>query len=82
MDASGEAPGLAKQSELFSDKLGHPQPPIQALAAYCQFAVIYRMNPVGLPRPDVLKPKYEKLNRLLQELAWDAVTHHPLSGVR
>lgn len=24
----------------------------------------------------------EKLNRLLQELAWDAVTRHPLSGVR
>ena len=24
----------------------------------------------------------EKLNRLLQELAWDAVTHHPLSGVK
>ena len=24
----------------------------------------------------------DKLNRLLQELAWDAVTHHPLSGVK
>ena len=24
----------------------------------------------------------EKLNRLLQELAWEAVTQHPLSGVR
>ena len=23
----------------------------------------------------------EALNRLLQELAWDAVIHHPLSGV-
>jgi hypothetical protein len=22
------------------------------------------------------------LNRLLQELAWDAVIHHPLSGVK
>lgn len=25
--------------------------------------------------------KHEGLNRLLQELAWDAVVHHPLSGV-
>jgi hypothetical protein len=24
----------------------------------------------------------EKLNRLLQELAWEAVTQHPLSGVQ
>jgi hypothetical protein len=84
---AGEAPGLAKQSDLFSDKLGHPRPPLQALAAYCHFAVIYRTSPVGLPLPDVLadvkKPEWDsKLNRLLQELAWDAVRHHPLSGVQ
>jgi hypothetical protein len=84
---AGEAPGLVKQSDLFSDKLGHPRQPLQALAAYCQFAVIYRTNPAGLPMPDILaearKPEWDsKLNRLLQELAWDAVTHHPLSGVR
>ncbi len=84
---AGQAPGLSKQAELFSDKLGHPRPPLQALAAYCHFAVIYRTNPVGLPLPDILanahKPEWDgKLNRLLQELAWDAVTHHPLSGVK
>ncbi len=84
---AGQAPGLPKQSDLFSDKLGHPRPPLQALAAYCQFAVIYRTSPVGLPLPNILanahKPEWnDKLNRLLQELAWDAVTHHPLSGVK
>ncbi len=84
---AGQAPGLSKQSDLFSDKLGHPRPPIQALAAYCQFAVIYRTNPVGLPLPNILanahKPEWDgKLNRLLQELAWDAVTSHPQSGVK
>jgi enterochelin esterase-like enzyme/sugar lactone lactonase YvrE len=83
----GKAPGLAKQSDLFSDKLGHPRPPLQALAAYCQFAVIYRRNPVGLPLPGILadskKPEWgSKLNRLLQELAWEAVIQHPLSGVK
>jgi hypothetical protein len=40
---------------------------------------------VGLPIPSVLatNPNWNaELNRLLQELAWDAVIHHPLSGVR
>jgi hypothetical protein len=83
---AGQVPGLEKQSDLFSDKLGHPRPPLQALAAYCHFAVIYRRSPIGLPMPAVLanakQPKWDdKLNRLLQELAWDAVIHHPLSGV-
>ena len=58
-----------------------------ALVGYCNYAVIYRRSPVGLPVPNVLKQaklgdNEEKLNRLLQELAWDAVVHHPLSGVR
>lgn len=58
-----------------------------ALNAYCHYAVIYRKSPVGLPVPSILKTTKlgedeEKLNRLLQELAWDAVTKHPLSGVQ
>jgi hypothetical protein len=83
---SGEAPGLKQQADLFTDAIGHAKPPLQALVAYCHFAVVYRRTPVGLPMPNVLErannPEWdEKLNRLLQELAWDAVTHHPLSGV-
>ncbi|MCX7049805.1 MAG: hypothetical protein NTX50_30525 [Candidatus Sumerlaeota bacterium] len=84
---AGEAPGLKSQEDLFTDTLGHPKPPLQALLAYCHFAVIYRRSPAGLPLPDILarakNPKWDdKTNRLLQELAWDAVTHHPLSGVK
>jgi len=82
---AGQVPSLKKQSELFRDPWGHPTQPVQALAAYCHFAMIYRRSPVGLPLPKILaiKPEWdEKLNRLLQELAWDAVTHHPMSGVR
>ena len=80
----GEVPGVKKQSELFTDVLGHPQAHIKALADYCHFAVIYRTNPVGLPVLSFLagQPEAEKLNRLLQEIAWDAVTAHPLSGVK
>jgi hypothetical protein len=83
----GKAPGLKMQSDLFSDALGHARPSLAALVAYCHFAVIYRRSPVGLPIPAVLASaknldEKEKLNRLLQELAWDAVRQHPLSGVK
>ncbi|MCI0705189.1 MAG: hypothetical protein L0241_29365 [Planctomycetia bacterium] len=83
----GKAPGLKSQEDLFRDAIGHAHPPLQVLTAYCHFAVIYRRSPVGLSVPVVLKnaknPDWnEKLNTLLQELAWEAVTSHPLSGVK
>lgn len=83
---AGKAPGLQTQEDLFLDPVGHPAPPLQALVAYCYFAVIYQQNPAGLPMPFILtnakNPGWdEKLNRLLQEISWDAVVHHPLSGV-
>lgn len=84
---AGEVPGIQKQSELFTDKLGHPQAPVEALASYCNFAVLYRRTPVGLPIPNVLEKsanplwRDEKLNLILQQIAWDAVTSHPLAGV-
>jgi uncharacterized membrane protein len=110
---AGQVLDFKTQTELFHDDAGHPFEPVQVLAAYCHFAVIYRKSPVGLPVPYLLKgtgnPKYDKegqgfsawwyarhpdpkmsgkeipedvrLNRLLQELAWDTVIHHPLSGV-
>jgi hypothetical protein len=84
---AGQVPGIAKQAELFSDDLGHAREPLKLLAVYCHFAVIYRRSPVGLPVPTLLKaaknPAWdENLNRLLQELAWDAVVGEPLSGVK
>lgn len=83
---AGEAPGLTKQSDLFTDATGHGTAPLKALVGYCNFAVMYRRNPAGLPAPDVLKAaklgdQTDKLNELLQKLAWEAVTQHPLSGV-
>jgi hypothetical protein len=80
----GDAPGIRSQNELFTDVLGHPGPQIRVLSAYCHFAVIYHRSPVGLPVNSQLSnlPEAEKLNRLLQETAWKAVTEHPLSGVK
>ena len=84
---AGQAPGLKTQEGLFTDPLGHGTAPLKALVGYCNFAVMYRRSPVGLPAPDVLQTaklgEHEgPLNRLLQELAWEAVVQHPLSGVR
>lgn len=87
--AAGEAAGLSAQWDLFRDSWGHALPPLQILSSYCHFAVIYRRSPVGLPVPNALKQlkdmsdeDRQKLNRLLQELAWDAVSQHPMAGVR
>jgi hypothetical protein len=52
---------------------------VELLNAYCHFAVVYRRSPVGLTPKGV---KDEKLHRLLQEIAWDAVIKEPLSGVK
>jgi hypothetical protein len=85
---AGKAPGIAKQSELFTDPIGHCTNAIKVLNAYCHYAVIYGRSPVGLPVPTALAMKdvdaetTAKLNTLLQELAWDAVTSHPLTGVK
>jgi acetyl esterase len=84
---AGQAPGIKKQEEIFRDPRGHALAPLQALASYCNYAVIYRRSPVGLPYPSALKqadnPAWEgKLDRLLQELAWDAVIKEPMSGVK
>ena len=84
---AGQAPGLKTQEDLFTDELGHGKPPLMALVSYVDYATIYRRSPVGLPVPAILKQaklgdQEESLNRLLQELAWEAVVQHPLSGVQ
>jgi hypothetical protein len=81
-----EMPGMTQQSEMFRDPIGHPTEPVIALNAYLHFAVLYHRSPVGLPMPGILKspshPQWdEKMNRELQELAWDIVSHYPPSGV-
>jgi len=87
MIIAGEVPGLNTQSDLFRDAIGHPKVPVEVLSAYCHFAVIYQRSPVGLPIPKVLEEASNlnwkvRLNQLLQEIAWEAVTNHPLSGVK
>ncbi|MCO6456314.1 MAG: hypothetical protein J5I93_13530 [Pirellulaceae bacterium] len=75
----GKFPGVARQSELFTDPIGHAGPHVQWLAAYCNFAAIYRSSPVGL-KVD-FRGVNEAQHAILQELAWDTVSKYPHSGV-
>ncbi len=84
----GDAPGLKAQADLFRDNWGHANPPLQILSSYCHYAVIYRKSPFGLPVPQAFKLLKDmsdddkaKLNTLLQQIAWDTVSQHPMSGV-
>jgi hypothetical protein len=79
---AGEVPGVTTQKSLFMDSWGHPGTVVKVLAVYCHFAVIYRQSPQGLPTPSQLTgfSNAAALNALLQDLAWNAVIKHPLSG--
>ena len=82
---AGELPGVSKQSELFQDNLGHPSDEIRALAGYCHFIVIHQKDPRSTPLPLFPfgrrdHPFKQDTNLILQEIAWKAVTEHPLSG--
>ena len=78
MVVAGEFPGVKHQSELFRDPIGHVGPIAQALAAYCNFVAIYRMDPQGL-NPD-FKNVTDDQNAILQQIAWETVSAYPWAG--
>jgi hypothetical protein len=70
-------PGVTKQSELFTDPIGHGGPHIQALASYCNFAAIYHMSPRGHNLAELT----DEQNAILQKLAWETVFAYSHSGI-
>ncbi|WP_425618519.1 hypothetical protein NA78x_002226 [Anatilimnocola sp. NA78] len=81
----GEVPGLKEQNDLFTDAIGHAKPVLMALVGYVHYGVTYQKSPVGLPTPAVLAKApgtSPELVKLLQEIAWQAVTECPASGVK
>lgn len=81
----GKIPGLKKQAELFVDP-AHPSPPLEALNTYLHFAILYGRSPVGLPMVSNLKNANraewdDKLNRELQEIAWETASNYPPGGI-
>ena len=77
--AEGKFPGVTKQSDLFTDQIGHAHAHVQALATYCNYAAIYRVSPVGLKVPR--SGLDEAQHAILQTLAWETVSTYPYAGI-
>lgn len=88
----GELPGVEgvhkavgkKEHSLWKDPLGHLGPGFERLEGYVFYATLYGRSPAlieneidfgpgDFPGPD--------LDKIFRKLAWQAVTHHPFSGV-
>jgi hypothetical protein len=76
---AGEFPGIAKQSELFRDPIGHGLGHVQVLATYCNFAAIYRRSPEGLTIQE--SGVDDSQHAILQQIAWETVSSYSHSGV-
>jgi hypothetical protein len=79
MVIEGKFPGITKQSELFTDPIGHGREHLQALASYCNFVAIYRMNPAGLNLD--MKGIDAEQHKILQSIAWETVSKYPHADV-
>jgi hypothetical protein len=79
----GHVPGVAKQSDMHRDPIGHPTTPTAHLVTYVWYTAMYRESPVGLKAlVDAADPTSAPREKLLQEIAWNAVVAEPKSGVK
>ncbi len=79
----GKVPGVAKQSELFRDPIGHSTQPTSNIVTYVWYAAMYRESPVGLQALiDTADANSAARERILQQIAWNAVVGEPKSGVK
>src|SRR5262249_38564358 len=76
----GKYPGITKQSQLFRDPIGHGNGQVMLLAAYCNFAAIYRISPEGLTMKAERGIDAEQ-HAILQRIAWETVAKYPHSGI-
>lgn len=90
----GNLPGIegihkavgGKKRSLWIDRLGHLGPGLGDLEGYVFYATIYGRAPEVIEgeiadRSSTQFPSRE-LDRVFRKIAWEAVTQHPLSGVR
>jgi len=78
----GQVPGLDQQSDIFRDGMGHVDTAGVNLVTYVWFAVMYRESPIGLQA--LVDPEDQTSaarERVMQQIAWNAVLAEPMSGV-
>jgi hypothetical protein len=79
----GTVPGVKVQADIFRDGMGHPKTPLANLVTYAWFAAMYRESPIGLHALiDANDPTSAARERMLQQIAWNAVIAEPMSGVK
>jgi hypothetical protein len=79
----GNVMGVKLQSDLFRDPIGHGTKPTQNLVTYVWYAAMYRDSPVGLQAlVDKTDPTSAPREKVLQQIAWNAVVGEPKSGVK
>jgi hypothetical protein len=79
---AGNVPGIVDQTQLFTDQLGHATPPAENVVTYAWFAAMYRQSPMGLTAlVDASDPTSAAREKVLQQIAWNAVIAEPKSGV-
>jgi len=79
MVVKGQIPGVAKQSALFQDKLGHAKKQVQNMASYMWFAAMYGIDPQGMK--SLGEGSAPGLEAILQKLAWETLTKDGANGL-
>jgi len=72
----GKVPGVAKQTSLFMDPLGHPTTPLKDFTSYMWFSAMYGISPIG---SKILGGSAAQ-QQVLQTMAWEHVKKEPLNG--
>ncbi len=90
----GELPGIeglhkvigGKERSLWRDQLGHLGPGFERLEGYVFYATLYGKSPELITQKIQFggDPKFPgpALDKVFRKIAWQAVIHHPLSGVK
>jgi hypothetical protein len=89
----GELPGVeglykvigGKEPSIWVDQIGHIGPGFDRLEGYVFYATLYGKSPELISEPIKFNntPSYlsDDIDKMFREIAWKAVTEHPLSGV-
>jgi hypothetical protein len=90
----GNLPGIegihkavgGKERSLWRDQLGHLGPGLDALEGYVFYATLYGKSPEAIEAPMTGPAKTPfpgpELDKVFRKIAWEAVSNHPLSGVK
>ena len=86
VEGQGGVPGMTSRADLFTDTI-HINDLGAYLVALVHLAVLYQVNPVGLPHTLIradgspATPPDPELARLMQEIVWSVVRDLPVTGL-